>query len=237
MIKKNKSYFQKMLAGKRCAVVASSGFLKNRRLGSYIDNFDFIARCNIWTFDNSQSLDLGSRCDFWYGRPLVQHLKLKLETFNENYIKLLCLLPRTKEGWEHWDEDHSKFLNEYNHLKFNYRVIDVDEYLQFEEKLSSVPYTGILAIHDLLLNGAAEVHAIGFDFYKSGYSHSVPVGRTNTFNGRHDLIACQKYLWELIKNEPRFKCDYHLQSILEKIFKPTFKRNASKLVKILLHVV
>ena len=207
--------------------------MSGRSSGKFIDSFDFVAKLNIWDFDDSQKVDLGSKCDFVYGRPKVQNYKINLDSFDSNIVKLFCFLPKTKKGWENWSQDHSQFIEKHKKYNFDFRVISSTDFYDLENILSSVPFTGIVAIYDLLKNGASEVHAIGFDFHKSGYVSSQSVNRSLTFSGRHDLFACQKYIWELIKNEPRFYCDDHLESILEKVFKPKLKRNGSKLVKIL----
>ena len=233
MNKKDSKYFRELIAGKKCVVVAPSGFMKGRRNGKYIDSFDFVAKCNIWDFDDSKKVDLGSKCDFVYGRPKVQSYKLNLDSFDSNIVKLFCFLPKTKSGWENWSQDHLYFIDKHKNYNFDFRVLDSKDFNKLENTLSSVPFTGIVAINDLLKNGASEVHAIGFDFHKSGYVSFQSVRRSLTFSGRHNLFACQKYVWELIKTEPRFQCDDHLKSILEKIFKPNLVDNVSKIIKVL----
>ena len=62
-----------------------------------------------------------------------------------------------------------EFEEENNSFRFDYSIIDSDWYADLAERIGCMPMTGILAIFDLLKQEASEVHALGFDFMKSGY--------------------------------------------------------------------
>ena len=67
--------------------------------------------------------------------------------------------------------------------------------------------TGIIAIMDLLNNGASKVHALGFDFMKSGYYDETPVDLNVLQNGWHNTLNHKMFLHELMIKEKRFSPD------------------------------
>jgi len=222
--------FTKLVRGKNCVVVAPSGFMNQRGHGDFIDSFDFVVKCNISYLNFNNSKDLGKRCDLWYGRPLTKHHSLNYKLFKKCNSKLMCLLPKTRYGWENWENDHLEFVRGNANYNFKFRVIDREKFIKLEEILNSVPTTGIVAIHDLLEAGAKKVYAIGFDFHQSGYAYQQSVDLKETFSGRHDIYQCKRYIWNLLQDESRFQCDKHLSNILEKVF--ANKNNKSNNFKI-----
>lgn len=212
------SNFHKLVKNKKCIVVASSGFMSQRGHGPFIDSFDLVVKCNHSYLDSKKSEDLGKRCDLWYGRPKTWNFSLNYKLFKKCNSKLMCLLPKTRYGWKQWENSHREFLRKNAKYNFKFRVIDRENFINLENFLNTVPTTGIVAIHDLLQAGAEKVYAIGFDFHQSGYSTQQSVNLKETFSGRHDINQCKKYIWKLLQNESRFKCDKHLRNILEKNF-------------------
>lgn len=214
--------FKELIKDKTCVVVAPSGFMSGRGHGKWIDSFDFVVKTNKMYLEISNSYDFGERLDLWYGRPITKDYVLDYDFYGSRNIKMMCLLPQTRDGWEQWEELHQKFIIKNKKYNFPYRVTDKSEFIHFEEKLDSVPTTGVFAIYDLLNQGAGKVFALGFDFHRSGYGHSQAVDLTTINGDRHKTKPQMKYLWELLKSETRFECDLNLKHILHEEFDPNY---------------
>tara|TARA_B100000212_G_scaffold341345_1_gene324271 strand:+ start:433 stop:1197 length:765 start_codon:yes stop_codon:yes gene_type:complete len=82
--------------------------------------------------------------------------------------------------------------------------------------------TGILAIMDLLYHGASKVHALGFDFLRSGYYNEKAIDLHVLQSGWHNTSNLKRFLHDLLGKEKRFSADPHLKSILDSEFSNNF---------------
>jgi hypothetical protein len=72
---------------------------------------------------------------------------------------------------------------------------------------------GVVAIIDLLNQGAETVYAYGHDFYQSGYFNDLDSSLSGDSNW-HKVEPQMKFLWNLLQSEPRFDCDDNLKQLL-----------------------
>ena len=54
-------------------------------------------------------------------------------------------------------------MQKVSYHKVPFSIVDRERYGELVTKLNSIPFTGILAIYDLLANGASEFFAYGHD--------------------------------------------------------------------------
>ena len=205
-----------LVADKRCVIVAPSNYLKNRSLGKWIDDFDVIVKCNdFYELQEEGEKDLGKRCDIWYGLPQQKSYQFDYEKckrkLNPKHLRIQAHLP---SYGDFWDQTMLDFEEKNQFFCFNYSVIESEWYADLAERIGCIPMTGILAIFDLLEQGASEIHALGFDFMKSGYYNDYPIDPKVEFSGWHKNLNLKEALHQLLMSEDRFSCDPHLETIL-----------------------
>ena len=94
---------------------------------------------------------------------------------------------------------------------------------------------------DLLHHGASKVHALGFDFLRSGYYNEKAIDLHVLQSGWHNTSNLKKFLHDLLGKEKRFSADPHLKSILDSEFfnnfdhEKTFNLNLKNECKKFLH--
>lgn len=219
MDKSFESRFSCLVKGKRCIVVAPSGFLKGKGEKSrrFIESFDLVVKntnmCEIKDDDG----ELGNRCDVWYGWPATEEWELSIESLQQQNIQYI----RLHAGADNYKNALEKHLPDFMHKvsrhSIPFSIVSRESYGELVTELDCIPFTGVLAIYDLLANGASQVFAYGHDFYRTGY-----------FSGRttyqpvdvqwHKQEPQMKYLYGLLQNEGRFDCDFNLKTILYKHF-------------------
>ena len=78
-----------------------------------------------------------------------------------------------------------EFEKQNQSFEFDYSVIVSKWYEDLVERIGCIPMTGILAIFDLLEQGASVGHALGFDLMKSGYYNDYPIVPKVEHSGWH----------------------------------------------------
>jgi hypothetical protein len=229
-----------LVANKRCVIVAPSNYLKNRSLGEWIDDFDVVVKCNdFYEQQDDGYKDLGKRCDIWYGLPQQRSYQFDYEKcksmLNPKHLRIQARHPTYAEFW---DETMLEFEEKNNSFRFDYSVIDSEWYADLAERIGCMPMTGILAIFDLLKQEASQIHALGFDFMKSGYYNDYPIDPKVEFSGWHKNANLKEALQKLLMSENRFSCDSHLETILyselndrfdhEKCFADNFEKDCKQ---------
>ena len=219
-----KTNFVDLVANKRCVVVAPSKYLKNRSLGTWIDDYDLVVKCNdFYDLQDEGENDLGKRCDIWYGLPQQRSYQFDYEKcknkLNPRHLRIQARLP---SYGDFWDQTMLEFKEKNQSFGFDYSVIESEWYADLAESIGCMPMTGILAILDLLEHGASEIYALGFDFMKSGYYNDYPIDTKVEFSGWHKNLNLKKVLHELLISEDRFFCDHHLETILSSEFSDHF---------------
>ena len=212
MRKYNALEYRKFIENKTCIVVAPSGQLKDKCLSSFIDSFDCVVKTNLSYLRQNLNNDLSKRIDVVY-LPAVGKKIFKTKDYLSSGCKIMAFLPFFKP---HWEKAHTKFIKSKIDLDIAYKVPDEKEKIDCNRKFKSVPLTGIYAINDLLNHGAKKVFALGFDFYRSGYSIKQFTDETPILNGWHDHLQDMKFIENLIQNEEKFDCDINLKFILDR---------------------
>ena len=219
-----------LVKNKRCVVVAPSKYLKNRSLGTWIDDYDLVVKCNdFYDFQDEGENDLGKRCDIWYGLPQQRSYQFDYEKCkNKLNPRLLRIQARLPSYGDFWDQTMLDFEEKNQSFGFDYSVIESKWYADLAERIGCMPMTGILAILDLLEHGASEIYALGFDFMKTGYYNDFwPVLNEPTNSGWHKIQNLKKLLYELLMSENRFSCDSHLENILSSELSENFNQKKS----------
>ena len=206
--------YRKFIENKTCVVVAPSGQLERKGLCDFIESFDYVVKTNNMYRPQHLNDDLGRRVDILYCPPVGKAL-VDSEEFLSSRCKFLCFLPSFKSQWK---IAHEKLLRSIKNLKISVKMPDQNEKADCASKFNSVPLTGVYAINDLLNQGAKKVFALGFDFYRSGYSIKQFTDETPILNGWHDHVQDMEFIENLIQNEERFDCDNNLKSILDHEF-------------------
>jgi hypothetical protein len=226
--------FFDLVNGKRCIVLAHSGFLKwqGKKSRSFIESYDLVVKnttmCEIADPDRL----LGKRCDIWYGWPSSVDWELSLGSLLQQHIKYIRFHSNVDNYRNELVKRLPSFVQEVSSYNIPFSIVDSLNYSVLVNKLKCIPYTGVLAVHDLLANGAAEVFAYGHDFHRTGYFD----GRTTyqTADGQwHKIEPQMAYLYELLKHDPRFDCDLNLKTILYQHFgeKDKFRESAHLLLE------
>lgn len=212
--------YQEYLRNKSCIVIAPSGYLKNRRKGSFIDSFDRVVKCNDFhDMDAGPDKELGARCDIWYGLP-------QNKTYNFNFSKLhselnpriLCITPKRDSYANMWHETLKRFKKQNELYGYTYRIADEESFELLIRDVDCMPMTGLIAINDLLHAGAKSVYALGFDFHATGYYNEKSSVSEGVKTGWHKIDPQMKYIWDLLQNDSRFDCDDNLKQILHAHF-------------------
>ncbi|MER2492188.1 hypothetical protein [Catenovulum sediminis] len=203
-----------IIAGKKCIVVAPSGYLKGRGSISkkFIESFDLVVKTTDMCEMYDPNFELGSRCDIWYGMPCASNgWRVDLEKLQSQSVQLMKLQPCIKDYQATWNRYIDWFEKQKHSIRYEFS--NVEFYQQLVQQLEGIPFSGIFAIADLLNEGAEQVYAYGFDFYRSGYFIDLIMGDGAFNNIWHKPSAQLKYLNKLLEN-PKFDCDLNLKSIL-----------------------
>tara|TARA_R110000772_G_scaffold214067_2_gene324600 strand:+ start:3189 stop:4373 length:1185 start_codon:yes stop_codon:yes gene_type:complete len=206
-----------IISGKRCIVVAPSGYLKGRgaRSGKFIESFDCVVKCNTTLHIEDQNNELGRRCDIWYGLPHYPSTPwyISFNLIKKQGVKLLSILPRFSLFSDTWDIAMDWFSKENENYNVKWREASLEAFDNLHRQLDCVPFTGVYAVIDLLNEGAETVYAYGHDFYQTGYFHNVASKRYEGSDW-HKIEPQMALFWTLLNIEPRFDCDDNLKQIL-----------------------
>jgi hypothetical protein len=208
-----------LVKGKRCIVVAPSGYLKGRgqKSGQFIESFDCVVKCTSTVQLDDPHNELGLRCDLWYGLPHYPSWSVSFEALRRQSVKLMYFQPRLERYADAWDDSVNWFLSNNNQYEFRWKSACKSTYEALISKFECIPFTGVFAIVHLLNMGAKEVYAYGHDFYQTGYFNEVSSARND--GGEWHKIEPQMFmLWQLLQSEPRFSCDNNLKQILTERF-------------------
>ncbi len=214
---KNVNKATQLIKGKRCVVVASSGYLRGRGSVSrdFIESFDLVVKSSDMCEIPDNYGELGRRCDIWYGLPKVPSWEMDISAVVKQNVKMMMLQPCMESYKDIWLKCE-KWLEGQN-LSIETSIADSDNYHSLKNTLGCMPFSGLFAISDLLYQGASEVYAYGHDFFESGYFKDSEIYDVID-SGWHLLEPQMQYMWFLLQNEPRFKCDENLADILKRKF-------------------
>lgn len=152
---------------KKCVIVGPSESMKGSRYGSFIDSFDVVVRINNhFLIEECDIPDLGSRTDVLYhciGRNSTQDRPCPDQWGHIPYVVYPMPKPMQKE------DKFTPYIKKYGEIDFYIEPYEFIVNLGMKEARVK-PHTGTSAIFHLLEKGAAEVHAIGFSFYRDGYA-------------------------------------------------------------------
>ncbi len=208
-----------LIFGKRCVVVASSGYLRGRGKTSrdFIESFDLVVKASDMCEIPDPQNELGRRCDIWYGLPKVPAWEADLDALVRQRVQLIVLQPRLDKYASIWDSCQQWLDSQIIAFPLQYEAADAKHYENLIEEIGCIPFSGFFAIRDLLHRGASEVYAYGHDFFESGYFKDSEIYDVID-SGWHLLEPQMLAMWQLLQTEPRFKCDANLQDLLNRKF-------------------
>lgn len=194
-----------LIYNKRVVIVGSAPYLINKNNGKNIDDYDTVIRINTGhsLTKNTTSIDYGTRTDILYHclcmdpnngglikKDLINNIKLfvgSIPPFIENEYKYSSF----KNGYLHIYNKlpsfiFSKFIN-----------ISKNEYINLENEIGCRPWTGIIAINNILKYNPKELYITGF---------TNGVGGNNKNIDKHiDQINYNSYI-KILWSSTYFKC-------------------------------
>lgn len=164
-----------LIDGKRVVIVGPAPYLKNKKIGDYIDSFDTIIRVNRGHSLINDSINYGSRTDILYhcmsqniedGGPFTD------EILNDvKYIigSIPPIYPDEESTLKGGTIHSYKVLT--SRVMSKLLPINKQWYLNLEKRFETRPNTGVTMIFDILENYKPEfVYITGFTMFKDGYS-------------------------------------------------------------------
>ena len=236
---------------KNIVLVGPGTYLINKNLGSCIDKYDIIIRCNRGHGLIEDSINYGSRTDILYHCVCQNDDNGGLIDDNiYNNVKFIVFVypPLT-------NKDSSSFSNGNLHLydKINKKYLDKicivnkDFYLDIEKNIGCRPNTGIISIIHLLSLNPKLLYITGFTMFKDGYSKfyrnkidNINITEKNSkisvlnrmikagYKHSHNQYYIWKYLKNIILNVKKIKLDEEFFDILN-LNLNDYKNNIKKL--------
>ena len=237
IIENNNLKISEFLENKRVVIVGPAMYLKDKKLGNLIDNYDIVIRLNKGHNMIEDKINFGSRTDILY-HCVNQHEDngglITDKIYNEiKYIKFCYPILNTN--------DKSSFINgnleDFNKINVNYlnkiSIINKEKYLKLEKNITCRPNTGIISILDILDYNIKELWITGFTLFKDGYnnmyrniidgkkiseseSYKIVLDRMKNagYKNSHNQYEIWKYLKNIILNNKKVKLDEEFFLIL-----------------------
>ena len=198
------------MENKRVIIVGPSSHLDGLKMGSFIDSFDVVVKCNH-SFYLKNFEDYGKRCDILYynvydtlPKDIVEHCEVK------------CAYPLLEKG-EHWSFNHGTFMDYQTKYKKEFKQVKKEDYLSLCDDIGTRPTTGTIAIYDILRQNPQILYICGFSLYKSK--------TTKEYRRQDDLLDLiyevkahdlyKHFTWtKKIANHDKVEVDDYLQSVL-----------------------
>lgn len=221
---------KKKLKNKSVAIVGPSPYLEGKKLGKYIDSFDYIIRINKGYKLVENKEDYGSRTDILYhvinqhpenGGPINNDL---LKKYN---IKYLVGCYPIIDYDENTSFDNIGTIRDYFSLEKNinnFYKIYKKKYINFEKSIGTRPNAGTICIWDILESPVKKIYITGFSLFKGGYSkiyRDVIDGNTNTeeavlerIKKNHDQEKIKTYYKKVLLNNPKIELNKEISDIL-----------------------
>ena len=203
------NYFRSYLKNKKVIIVGPADYVNE---GEFIDNYDVIVRVNRGHNMIDSPIKYGSRTDILY-HCINEHNEAGGKIPNDNNIKFIKFVFPEKTIYGGGD------LIKNVDIKYNYRVVDQEKYLDFEKKIKTRPNAGTTAIWDILNYDIDELYIKGFTLFTTNYSkdyRETAWGEKNNTgkaaldamkkSGNHNQVNIAKYYLEII-NHPKVKYD------------------------------
>ena len=208
---------------KKVVIVSGSPYLINKNKGSIIDSYDIVVRINQGLNLTKCSNDYGSKTDILYHCLCQSETNggiINKDVYNKVKLIIGTIPPLTKidgekisfpEGYL----DKYKILPDFINDKFSY--VNYDEYINLENNIGCRPYTGIVALNNIIKYKPSELYITGFTCGKDGNNS---ICRNNNYNGfhnkgNHNGFLIYKFMKKLIFDNLNFiKLDEELLDVL-----------------------
>lgn len=224
--------FEKLIKGKKVAIVGSASYMREKNYGQSIDDHDLVVRINRGCeIVKSNEEHIGSRTDILYSCLIEKSENAgfwNANMFVNDYkLKYLCTTPESSMAGIsnftslHQMVDHRKYLD--LSKKMPCRIVDASFFTKIAKEISCRPTTGYIAIYDILRYQPEKLSIHGFDFFYSGWYGNYKEGISSEVS---DLLIKtlsskrhkHKNMWQHAKNllkVPNVAIDDHLKKVLE----------------------
>lgn len=181
----DESDYNDYLKGKRVAFIGPAPTLKNSGLGKKIDSYDVVIRMKQPIIPENLHKDYGSKTDViycnlndvGYERPVHTYFK----EWKGNGLKWLVMARRKKNR-----NDNIKSMGVTNY--FRYKRVTKKFYRECKRKCNcvgrNIPFTGTVALLELLTMPCKELFIAGFNYYKNS---------NNGENGHYDGFNTKRF--------------------------------------------
>lgn len=244
--------YKKFLRGKRVVVVSHADNLVGSRQGKFIDSYDFVIRLNEGIpVPEELKIDVGERCDILYS-SLSPNFRVscgEVQPFVDSGVKVVVRpvpLRFAKQKGVMGGCDVTKWRN-----TFVSRILDTDLKMRVvkdqpflhhaNEMKGNIPLTGVATVWDLVCFPVSEIMLMGFNFFMQKTYDQYPAhpktpeeeekwhwGTKWEDGHRHSILPQIKYLFKMMKKDPRIKVDNILARILAEHGAPVNHANFSQ---------
>jgi hypothetical protein len=246
--------YDKIIRGKKVAIVGPAKILKGAGLGEKIDSYDTVIRMNgFFDIEPEFYKDYGKKCDILYingstgknaaymNPELLIYPKKAIGIRKTNHVLCYSILPL--EDWRERglkilskvEVDDSIMENNANIIVRRTRHVVAGTVFQKSNadtkyKFKQLPLIGPTIIGEVCEHGPAEVYVTGFDFYVNGISwidgYAGKVKRT----GGHKYAENAEFMQKMI-NDGKIKVDDNLLKIINNIVSGEFKHDSADMVR------
>ena len=222
------------LSGKNVAIIGPAKSIQGTSLGSMIDKFDIIVRINkALPIPERLKIDIGSRTDILYNSLNTTDYpgenNINVNFLKSNGVKFVCC-PYPNNGV--FQNDITMFIKN-SQFQIPFRSVNYRHFIEAQNMMKTRPYSGTMAIIDLLKFNINMLYVTGIDFYMTPYYNEYRIISKKKLNGIrdnniHKNLPQINYLRILSLTDKRVVVDNLLKGILFK--------NYIKLVKKLMKI-
>jgi len=191
---------------KKCIVIGNSGLVLDKELGTDIDQFDLIVRCNLARYEQFET-HVGSRTDvrFLSHKTFGNILDKNFSAYDVNYIPTSDkhhLIIRSAGNVGSMIPGFAK------NLKHDFSVLGLEYNTYIDRLVSPTQYcsVGFSAIVTMLALGC-DVHTYGFEFYNPSkkyhyFEECTPLVQTG---GRNHSVTAEREYIDMLINQNKIK--------------------------------
>lgn len=200
---------QKLLKGKRVAIVGAANSAYNSGKGSYIDNFDVVIRVNkapLTLKDGKWKNDIGSKTDILFHSFFENEQSgggpLDIELYDALGIQYLINPIAVYGGFRVTFNFYKKYL-----LPRTVYALQRSVYRQMERKLKEFkPTIGFCALHSVLEAEFSELYITGFTFFKTAFGDGYR-------NDMKEATQVQQYIKKAGLHDPDLEFNIFLEEL------------------------
>ena len=227
--------FAELLRGKSVAIVGPSKSIIRKRQEDYIESFDIVVRLNkSLPLPYSMKNFIGTRTDILYNNCNTSDYpgenKFDIASLlSAGVLYLRCPYPEVGV----FRGDIMRFKNHNKNIGFPFGTINKKYYKSIISKTKTRPYTGTLAILDIIKHDISRLYITGLDFFKYSYYGAYRIcSKEDIIRTRNGAIHKREpqidLIRELVLTDDRIEPDDVLEQVIyekyDKIFSTVMSR-------------